>query len=145
LVQAVEVEGARPQRSLEAGPAGGRARVVDEGGGAEEAFLGNLALVGALGQVGVSLARMAALRATDGDPVAGGHHGSSLYTPTTSGRPSATLARYMPDVLKLQAISPAGETAITPPSPPIFVSLRWITSSAAACSASPLCSTRAQT
>ena len=67
----VEVEGAGPQRALEIHPAGRRALVVDEGGRAEEALLGDLPLIGAGRHVGVGLAGVVALRAADRDPVSG--------------------------------------------------------------------------
>ena len=66
-----EIEGARPQRALERGPARRRSLVMEEGGGPEKALLGDLALVGAFRHVGVGLARMNALGSADGDPVAG--------------------------------------------------------------------------
>ncbi len=77
LVQPRQVEGAGPQGTLELHPAGGRALVVQEGGGTEEALLGDLPLIGALGHVGVGLAGMGALGAAHRDPVSS-HQGSSL-------------------------------------------------------------------
>ena len=55
-IQRGEVEGARAQGPLEPAPAGWRMGVMEEGGGSEEAFLGNLALKSARRQVGVGLA-----------------------------------------------------------------------------------------
>jgi hypothetical protein len=77
-VHARKVERAGPQRTLEVDPARRRATMMQEGGGPEEALLGNLALVGALRQVGVSLPGVDALRRADRDPVALRHYGSSL-------------------------------------------------------------------
>jgi hypothetical protein len=72
-----EIEGARAQRAFPAGPAGRRVLVIHHGRRAEEAFLAQLALEGALGQVGVRLARGAALHAWKRDVIAG-HVGCPL-------------------------------------------------------------------
>src|SRR6185437_5109555 len=69
LVERGKIEGARSQGAFEAGPAGGRAFVVEEGGWSEEALLRHLPLEGAFRQVGVRLARVDAFGAPDRDPV----------------------------------------------------------------------------
>jgi hypothetical protein len=55
------IEGVRTQRPFEVHPAGGGMHVIEMRGGAEEAFLADLALERAGGQVGVGLARGLAL------------------------------------------------------------------------------------
>src|SRR5690606_39540251 len=65
-----QIEGARPQRTFETRPARRRLRMVKKRGRSEEAFLGHLALIRALGHVGVGLLRMPALGACDGTPFA---------------------------------------------------------------------------
>ena len=71
-------------------PAGRRVPVMELRGGAEEALLADLALVGALGQVGMGLARGRALDLAQRNPVLG--HGSSCsFRMPCSQRPRADL------------------------------------------------------
>ena len=58
----IEVEGVRTQRAFPVDPAGGRMLVVQVRGGAEEALTAHLALVCALRQVAMRLARCLTLR-----------------------------------------------------------------------------------
>ena len=68
LRQQVQVEGTGLQLAVEARPIGRAMHVVEVATGAEEALLAHLAFIGALGQVGMSLAGMDALRLGVGDP-----------------------------------------------------------------------------
>ncbi len=74
--QLVEVEGARPDGAVELDPVGRLVLVVELRRGAEEALLADLALVGALGQPDMGLARGGALDLAQQDPVLG--HGFLL-------------------------------------------------------------------
>src|SRR6266849_10681685 len=73
------VKGARAQRPLERGPAGRRMAMIDMGGGPEETVAADLALEGALGQVGMGLPGGFAFDAGKFDPVA--HQVFSCSTP----------------------------------------------------------------
>src|SRR3546814_3958052 len=72
------VESARPQGPVPIAPAGGRMGMVEMGGRAEEAFAPGLALIGALGQSGMGLARRLAFDARKRDPVAHGRARKSV-------------------------------------------------------------------
>src|SRR6185369_6728746 len=79
LVDRSEVIGARAQRPFPAPPAGRRMAVIHVRRRAEEAFLAELALEGALGQVGMGLARGKAFDLGKCD-VLGAAHGVLRWT-----------------------------------------------------------------
>src|SRR5690606_39526909 len=86
----VEVERMRAQRTLPVDPAGRRVLVVQVRGGAEKSLTAHLALIGALRQIAMRLARALAFTQGEANPLTA--HG---ITPRRSHRDAAGLPRWI--------------------------------------------------